>query len=153
MPEFNVTTMESTVTEQGERIPVSPEVRGRSMKIGQTVLDFFYEPYTDPASESTDRAVRAMAITNKSGRSKGKTTQTKVYRLKPEFRPNRQGKISPQAVSKARGWAGIDVDLNELSKNERRNYATKLAAWARMRGGQVALSVADKSLPESDKAT
>ncbi len=149
MPEFNVTTMESTITEQGERVPVSPEVRGRSMKIGQTVLDFFYEPYTDPASESTDRAVRAMAITNKSGRSKGKTTQTKVYRLKPEFRPNRQGKISPQAVSKAREWAGIDVDLNELSKNERRNYATKLAAWARMRGGQVALSVADKSLPES----
>ena len=148
MPEFNVTTMESTITEQGERVPVSPEVRGRSMKIGQTVLDFFYEPYTDPASESTDRAVRAMAITNKSGRSKGKTTQTKVYRLKPEFRPNRQGKISPQAVSKAREWAGIDVDLNELSKNERRNYATKLAAWARMRGGQVALSVADKSLPE-----
>jgi hypothetical protein len=149
MPEFNVTTMESTITEQGERVPVSPEVRGRSMKIGQTVLDFFYEPYTDPASESTDRAVRAMAITNKSGRSKGKTTQTKVYRLKPEFRPNRQGKISPQAVSKAREWAGIDVDLNELSKNERRNYATKLAAWARMRGGQVALSVADKSLQES----
>ena len=149
MPEFNVTTMESTITEQGERVPVSPEVRGRSMKIGQTVLDFFYEPYTDPASESTDRAVRAMAITNKSGRSKGKTTQTKVYRLKPEFRPNRQGKISPQAVSKAREWAGVDVDLNELSKNERRNYATKLAAWARMRGGQVALSVADKSLPES----
>ena len=149
MPEFNVTTMESTITEQGERVPVSPEVRGRSMKIGQTVLDFFYEPYTDPASESTDRAVRAMAITNKSGRSKGETTQTKVYRLKPEFRPNRQGKISPQAVSKAREWAGIDVDLNELSKNERRNYATKLAAWARMRGGQVALSVADKSLPES----
>ena len=149
MPEFNVTTMESTITEQGERVPVSPEVRGRSMKIGQTVLDFFYEPYTDPASESTDRAVRAMAITNKSGRSKGKTTQTKVYRLKPEFRPNAQGKISPQAVSKAREWAGIDIDLNELSKNERRNYATKLAAWARMRGGQVALSVADKSLPES----
>ena len=149
MPEFNVTTMESTVTEQGEKVSVSPEVRGRSMKIGQTVLDFFYEPYTDPASESTDRAVRAMAITNKSGRSRGKTTQTKVYRLKPEFRPNRQGRISPQAVSKAREWAGIDVDLNELSKNERRNYATKLAAWARMRGGQVALSVADKSLPES----
>ena len=148
MPEFNVTTMESTITEQGERIPVSPEVRGRSMKIGQTVLDFFYEPYTDPASQSADPNVRAMAITNKSGRSKGKTTQTKVYRLKPEFRPNTQGKISPQAVSKAREWAGIDVDLNELSKNERRNYATKLAAWARMRGGQVALSVADKSLPE-----
>mgnify|MGYP003342305676 CR=1 FL=1 len=149
MPEFNVTTMESTITEQGERVPVSPEVRGRSMKIGQTVLDFFYEPYIDPASQSADPNIRAMAITNKSGRSKGKTTQTKVYRLKPEFRPNTQGKISPQAVSKAREWAGIDVDLNELSKNERRNYATKLAAWARMRGGQVALSVADKSLPES----
>ena len=148
MPEFNVTTMESTITEQGERVPVSPEVRGRSMKIGQTVLDFFYEPYTDPASQSADPNVRAMAITNKSGRSKGKTTQTKVYRLKPEFRPNTQGKISPQAVSRAREWAGVDVDLNELSKNERRNYATKLAAWARMRGGQVALSVADKSLPE-----
>ena len=76
LPEYNITTPESIISRQGESIDVSRDVVGKGIRLPDKIYQEFYEDYIDPAG----------IITSPSGRSKGKTTQVKVKRIKPEFR-------------------------------------------------------------------
>jgi len=79
LPEFNVAQNEGDISDvgiEGESIAVDPTVKGVSVGINNRLLNYFYEDFVDPTG----------AITTPGGRSKGLTSQTKVKRLKPEFR-------------------------------------------------------------------
>ena len=91
LPEFNVARTEAETSNPLETILVSSDVKGRSILKDKNIKDFLYEPYIDPRSK-TDKE---RAVTDPSGRSKGKTVQTKVVRLKPEFR----GNISNESIA------------------------------------------------------
>ena len=151
LPPFNIVGTEVMVNTQGEIIRAPKDIRGRSINNSRKINEFFYEPYIDPRSTSKDPAERKLAETNKSGRSKGTTSQTDVFKLKSEFAPNSKGQLNPAALEKARDWAGLNIDFSKLKGKElvqaQRNLATKLKGWAVLQGGQVALSIADKALP------
>ena len=79
LPEFNVAQNEGDISDvgiEGESIAVEPNVKGVSVGINNRLLNYFYEDFVDPTG----------AITTPGGRSKGLTSQTRVKRLKPEFR-------------------------------------------------------------------
>ena len=153
LPPFNIIGTEVMINAQGEIIRAPKDIRGRSIGNSRKINEFFYEPYIDPRSTSKDPAERKLAETNKSGRSKGATSQTDVFKLKPEFVPNSKGQLNPVALEKARDWAGLNIDFDKLKGKElvqaQRNLATKLKGWAVLQGGQVALSIADKALPST----
>ena len=90
LPEFNVARTEAETSNPLETILVDPEIKGRSVLKANNLKKYFYEKYVDPRSK-TDKE---RAVTDPSGRSKGKKVQTGVVRLKPQFR----GEISPETV-------------------------------------------------------
>jgi hypothetical protein len=94
MPDYNIATKETVVNEQGETIDVSRDTYGRSIGINPKVLAIFYD--------KVDGAIPGISSPN--GRSLGKTTQTDVYKLKPEF----TGNISPSSVAKLQSLIGIN---------------------------------------------
>ena len=146
LPEFNITSNDADINELGENIQVSPTVKGRSLGLKNRLIDFFYEPYIDPKATSKDADTRAESITNPKGRSRGKTTQTQVYRLKPEFR----GKtISTETINKAKEAAGITPRL-ELNKYDR-TIGQFLKGLALHTAKQSTLSAAQRKL-EAAKA-
>jgi hypothetical protein len=147
LPEFNVVTPEAEI-DTGETLATSRDLSGTSIGIANKVLDFFYEDYIDPKSLDKDIQVRRQAITNKSGRSKGSTSQTNVRRLKPEFR----GTISNEAARKAQNeFAEIKRDFSKIENSKARLQAirtvgTKLKGWANLMGGIVANTIADQKI-------
>jgi len=94
MPDYNIATKETVINEQGETIDVSRDTYGRSIGINPKVLAIFYD--------KVDGAIPGVSSPN--GRSLGKTTQTDVYKLKPEF----TGNISPSSVAKIQSLIGIN---------------------------------------------
>ena len=90
LPEFNVSRTEAETSNALETILVGADIKGRSVLKANNLKKYFYEKYIDPKSK-TDKE---RAITDPSGRSKGKKVQTGVVRLKPQFR----GKISSETV-------------------------------------------------------
>ena len=94
MPEYNVATNETTINKQKEIVDVSKDVKGISIGTNPKTLKVFYEKYVDPKGE----------MTSPSGRSKGKTTQPGVWRLKPQFRSK---VISPKAIKEFAGTIGL----------------------------------------------
>ena len=100
MPEYNVATKETIINKQGESIDASRDVYGRALGINPKVLEVFY-----------DKVTRAIPdISNPKGRSLGKTSQTQVYKLKPEFK----GTIGKEAITKLQSLIGI-TPAGELS--------------------------------------
>ena len=99
LPEYNITTPESTISRQGESIDVSRDVVGKGIRLPDKIYQEFYEDYIDPAG----------IITSPSGRSKGKTTQVKVKKIKPEFR-----KPSKETLDKVAKRILADVKLADL---------------------------------------
>ena len=75
MPKYNVGTNEAIINKQGEKIEVSSDARGYSIGINRTILNKYYKPYVDPTKK----------MTTPKGKSKGKTSQPKVYIL--DFKP------------------------------------------------------------------
>ena len=94
MPDYNIATKETVVNEQGEIIDVSRDTYGRSIGINPKVLAIFYD--------KVEGAIPGISSPN--GRSLGLTTQTDVYKLKPEF----TGNISPASVAKLQSLIGIN---------------------------------------------
>jgi hypothetical protein len=94
MPDYNIATKETVVNEQGEIIDVSRDTYGRSIGINPKVLAIFYD--------KVQGAIPGVSSPN--GRSLGLTTQTDVYKLKPEF----TGNISPASVAKLQSLIGIN---------------------------------------------
>jgi hypothetical protein len=94
MPDYNIATKETVINEQGEIIDVSRDTYGRSIGINPKVLAIFYD--------KVEGAIPGVSSPN--GRSLGQTTQTDVYKLKPEF----TGNISPASVAKLQSLIGIN---------------------------------------------
>ena len=118
LPEFNVARTIAETSDPLETILVSSDVKGRSILKDKNIKDFLYEPYIDAKNIRIERIkaelkdgnfdkfeikqkqeeikeLKAFAITDPSGRSKGKKVQTGVVRLKPEFR----GNISNESIA------------------------------------------------------
>jgi hypothetical protein len=94
MPDYNIATKETVINEQGEIIDVSRDTYGRSIGINPKVLAIFYD--------KVEGAIPGVSSPN--GRSLGQTTQTDVYKLKPEF----TGNISPASVAKLQSLIGVN---------------------------------------------
>ena len=94
MPDYNIATKETVINEQGEIIDVSRDTYGRSIGINPKVLAIFYD--------KVEGAIPGISSPN--GRSLGQTTQTDVYKLKPEF----TGNISPASVAKLQSLIGVN---------------------------------------------
>ena len=74
LPEYNIVTPTVKI---GELKPdVSKDVSGTGLGLPKRIINRIYEPHIDPTG----------ALTSPKGRSKGKTSQVPVFRLKPEFR-------------------------------------------------------------------
>jgi len=99
MPPYNVATKEATINEQGESIDVSRDTYGRALGINPTVLKTFYQ--------KVNRSIPG--ISNPKGRSLGKSTQTDVFELKPEFRGNVDNDVITELQS------SVGVNKGELS--------------------------------------
>lgn len=155
MPIYNIVTPTAIISEQGESIPVSRNVAGTSLGISNKVLDFFYEDYVDPRALSKDPEVRKQAITNKSGRSKGLTTQTPVKRLKPEF----MGTLSNETIKRIQNdFAEINRDFSQIKDSKARlkairDVGQRLKGYANLVGGIVGNTIADKKIDKIDIKT
>jgi len=84
LPEFNVAPNQTTVNLQGESVDVSRDKKGVAIGLNKKIKNILYEKYIDPNSTKD----KSNSITDPKGRSKGKTSQTSVVRLKPEYRNN-----------------------------------------------------------------
>ena len=71
MPKYNVGTNEAIINKQGEKIEVSSDAKGYSIGINPSILKKYYKPFVDPTKK----------MTTPKGKSKGKTSQPKVYIL------------------------------------------------------------------------
>ena len=134
LPETNVTSEQATVNKQGESIDVSREVVGRGIGLPNRIIKYFYEP------------------TGK--RSKGLTSQTAVYKLKPEFK-----NATPETIAKVQGDLLIGKDLKtydrtvngQLAKGMAMVEAMKIANEA-TRSKMPAETAAEKKLVADIKA-
>ena len=117
LPPTNVTSKESEVGPQGEKVIVSKDTQGRSIGLKGRVLDYFY-------AEKTGE------------RSSGLSSQPFIRRLKPEF----TGTISNETVKKLQEDMGI-TPAGELNKYDR-NIGTFLNGIAKLKGSMVANTIA-----------
>jgi len=145
LPPFNIVTPETEATEQGEILPTSRDLSGTSIALSNKILDFFYEDFIDPNLE----------ITNKSGRSKGLTSQVKVKALKPEFK----GTVSNETVKKVQDeFAFLNTDFAAIKDSKARLKAIReagqnLKGWANLKGGIVANTIVDQRIKDTDLKT
>ena len=137
LPPYNVSTSESTINKQGETIPVSKDVKGRSLGLSGVVQDYFYENYIDPKGE----------ITNPKGRSKGSTSQPVVKRLKPQFRDN----ISNETIQQLQKDLGI-TPVGKLNIYNR-TIGQFLKGVAKLKGAITANTVIDQQIESLDVKT
>ena len=128
LPPTNVTSKESEVGPQGEKIVVSKEVQGRSIGLKGRVLNYFY---ADATGE----------------RSSGLTSQPFIRRLKPEF----TGTISNETVKKLQEDMGI-TPKGELNVYNR-NIGTFLNGIAKLKGSIIANTIATNKVPNIKQKT
>lgn len=126
LPDTNVTSEESRVGEQGEKVTVTRDVQGRSLGLPNRIIKFFYED------------------TGK--RSKGTTSQTKVYKKKAKFiNP------TPQVLKEIQREMGI-TPARELNQYNR-TIGQFLKGFAKVKGSVVAVAVAKNKIAELDLNT
>jgi len=107
LPEFNVAPKKVSV--DGKKLEVSANIQGTAItpRASQILLDYFYEPFKNVKGEPGFR--ENLIVTSPGGRSTGKTSQTDVYRLKPEFR----GSTFNPAFQKAYQKFSLDLGITE----------------------------------------
>ena len=150
-PEYNISTPTAVTSKTGQETKTNELVQGRSLGTAPAVLDFFYEPYTDP--KSLNKKTKKDAITNPSGRSKGKTSQVNVVRLKPEFN-YKAGSITNAAVVRAQRKIGITKsgELNVPPKGKARtDFGRLLIGLANLKGAIVANTAVDTKVKKGIK--
>ncbi len=150
-PEYNISTPTAITSKSGQETKTNELVQGRSLGTSPAVLDFFYEPYTDP--KSLNKKTKKQAITNPSGRSKGKTSQVNVVRLKPEFN-YKAGSITNAAVVRAQRKIGITKsgELNVPPKGKARtDFGRLLIGLANLKGAIVANTAVDTKVKKGIK--
>ena len=126
LPDTNVTSEESRVGEQGEKVPVTRDVQGRSLGLPNRIIKYFYED------------------TGK--RSKGTTSQTKVYKKKAKF-----DNPTPQVLKEVQREMGITPagQLNQYN----RTIGQFLKGFAKVKGSVVAVAVAKNKVATLDTKT
>ena len=126
LPDTNVTSEESRVGEQGEKVPVTRNVQGRSLGLPNRIIKYFYED------------------TGK--RSKGTTSQTKVYRKKSKF-----DNPTPQVLKEVQREMGITPagQLNQYN----RTIGQFLKGFAKVKGSVAAVAVAKNKVAALDTKT
>jgi len=126
LPDTNVTSEESRVGEQGEKVPVTRDVQGRSLGLPNRIIKYFYED------------------TGK--RSKGTTSQTKVYRKKAKF-----DNPTPQVLKEVQREMGITPagQLNQYN----RTIGQFLKGFAKVKGSVAAVAVAKNKVAKLDTKT
>jgi len=126
LPDTNVTSEESRVGEQGEKVPVTRDVQGRSLGLPNRIIKYFYED------------------TGK--RSKGTTSQTKVYKKKAKF-----DNPTPQVLKEVQREMGITPagQLNQYN----RTIGQFLKGFAKVKGSVVAVAVAKNKIATLDTKT
>ena len=121
LPEESVSSDTADINEIGENIDVDREVLGRGLGLNNRMLNYFYEK------------------TNK--RSKGKTSQPFIWKLKSEFK-----NPTPENVKQFQENLGI-TPRGELN-NYNRNIGQLLKGVAKFQAQQTALSTAQRILTE-----
>ena len=129
LPEYNVTSDDADINELGENIDVSRETLGRGLGLKNRILKYFYTP--------------VLKSDGKQQRSRGKTSQVPLYRIKPEF-----VNPTPETIQKAKEEAGI-TPVGELN-NYNRAIGQFLKGLAFFQGQQTALAAAQRNLTELD---
>ena len=144
---YNIAESDADINRVGENRKVSRDTLGTAIGLPRRILDYFYEPYTDPKALSKDPKVKKQAITSPKGRSKGLTSQTDVYRLKPEFRNLSADKLT-KAAKKFQQDLGITAkkQVNKLpTKEDRSKIGQLLKGAAKVMAVQASLSAAQRS--------
>jgi predicted kinase len=126
LPDTNVTSEESRVGEQGEKVPVTRDVQGRSLGLPNRIIKYFYED------------------TGK--RSKGTTSQTKVYKKKAKF-----DNPTPQVLKEVQREMGI-TPAGQLNQYDR-TIGQFLKGFARVKGSVAAVAVAKNKVARLDTKT
>jgi len=137
LPPYNVSTSEARINKQGETIPVSKDVKGRSLGLSNVILNYFYEDYVDPTGN----------ITTPKGRSLGSTSQVNVKRLKPKFRDN----ISIETIKQFQKDMGI-TKPGQLNIYDR-TIGQFLKGIAKLKGAITANTIIDKQIEKMDLKT
>jgi len=124
LPDTNVTSEESRVGV--EKVPVTRDVQGRSLGLPNKIIKYFYED------------------TGK--RSKGTTSQTKVYKKKAKF-------VNPtnEVIKQVQKDMGI-TPAGELNKYDR-NIGQLLKGFAKVKGSVTAVAVAKNKVEAMDLKT
>ena len=125
----NVTSEQAYVNKIGESIDVARGVTGRSIGLKGVPLKYFFEPVL------TEKGTRA--------RSKGLTSQTPLWRLKPKFR----GNVSNEVVAEVQRDFGI-TPTGQLNKYDR-GIGQLLKGIANYQADQTVLSAAQRNLEEA----
>ena len=121
MPPYNVAGSETVISEQGESIDVSRDIKGKSIGLSNKFIKKYYQP--------VKRAIPG--ISNKSGRSLGLTTQGQVYELKPEY----TGRVTNEMIKQVQDDVGVTesgVPNQKISAENRSKYGTTLTGFAKM---------------------
>ena len=124
LPDTNVTSEESRVGDL--KVPVSRDVQGRSLGLPNKIIKYFYED------------------TGK--RSKGTTSQTKVYKKKAKF-----NNPTNEVIQQVQRDMGI-TPAGELNLYDR-NIGQLLKGFAKVKGSVTAVAVAKKKIGEMDLRT
>ena len=124
LPDTNVTSEESRVGV--EKVPVTRDVQGRSLGLPNKIIKYFYED------------------TGK--RSRGTTSQTKVYKKKAKF-------VNPtnEVIKQVQKDMGI-TPAGELNKYDR-NIGQLLKGFAKVKGAVTAVAVAKNKVEAMDLRT
>ena len=128
LPPTNVTSKESEVGPQGEKVSVSKDIQGRSIGLKGRVLDYFYDAKTKE-------------------RSSGLTSQPFVRRLKSKF----TGNISNETVKELQDAMGI-TGARELNIYDR-NIGTFLSGIAKLKGSIIANTIARDKASKIEQKT
>jgi len=126
LPDTNVTSEESRVGDQGEKVTVTRDVQGRSLGLPNRIIKYFYED------------------TGK--RSRGTTSQTKVYRKKAKF-----NNPTAQVLKEVQREMGITPagQLNQYN----RTIGQFLKGFAKVKGSVAAVAVAKNKVAKLDTKT
>ena len=144
VPEYNVAGPETTLkTLEGQEkiIDVSPDAKGYATGLSNKMLKIMYDKVD----------VKIPGISSPKGRSLGKTSQTQVWRLKPEFR-----KPSIETLRKLQQDIGI-TPAGELSipmkAANRTKFGTLLQGLTKLYVDNVTNKVIRSKIEESDVKT
>jgi hypothetical protein len=124
LPDTNVTSDESRVGD--EKVPVTRDVQGRSLGLPNRIIKYFYE--------------------DTGARSKGTTSQTKVYRKKAKF-----NNPTTEVLKEVQEQMGI-TPARELNKYDR-TIGQFLKGFAKVKGAVTSVAVAKNKVKAMDLKT